>query len=103
MSKNYELLQRIESERWKAEARGTAESRTHDDTGRPDLDPRTFTALAGLVQNLFLSKDLPNRCGRWFSRESTTGGIRWIAAHTAQVLSSQVDTAVCLVDARDGR
>lgn len=98
MSRNYELFHKIENERWPTEARLVpAVARATAQT--PDLDSRTFTALAGLVQNLFLSTPKPMR-QVVFSGVEPGVGTAWIVAHVAQALCSQVEATVCLVDAR---
>jgi capsular exopolysaccharide synthesis family protein len=105
MSKNFELLQKVEQER-EAEQRksgdqtsayGNNESwsaRPFPDTG---LAQASRDQLVRLVQNLFL---MPGGAKSVvFSGVERGTGATWVASNVAQILATQGTGSVCLVDA----
>lgn len=99
MSRNFELLTRLNSEDW-----GAASEDDHKrDIRTPDfpirsVQGRTHTELHKLVQRLFLSGKKPLRRVLFTGAERGVGCTR-VTLYTSEVLCSQTADSICLVDA----
>jgi Mrp family chromosome partitioning ATPase len=109
MSRNFELLQRLEQERSTGIRPDHSGSRIKDPDDataaahaaapirKPNLAPRTYEELNKLVQHLFLGGEVMPRMIA-FTGSGPGVGCTWIAARTAEVLSCQTERSVCLVE-----
>jgi len=107
MSRNFELLQKIEKER---EAKHEREVAAHfaviNDLPRrsattqattPEIEERPRKEITKLVERLFLSADVPKAVV--FSAADHGDGCSWVAARTAVQLAERISGSVCLLDA----
>jgi polysaccharide biosynthesis transport protein len=110
MSRNFELLQRLEQERSTDIRSDNVGSRVKNPDGptaaahaavapvrKPNLAPHTYEELNKLVQRLFLADEVMPRMIA-FTGSGPGVGCTWIAARTAEVLSCQTERTVCLVE-----
>jgi Mrp family chromosome partitioning ATPase len=108
MSRNFELLQRIEkqgavcAEPTPVRHNGDGELAfaLKEDVRQPalDMDETTREEFIKLAQQLFLFPALAKRVVV-FSAVERGNGCSWVTARTAQVLAAQVSAEVCIVDA----
>jgi len=106
MSKNFELLQKVEQER-EAEMRKSGGQSTVEYAGDGAWSARPFPELGlaqasrdqlvRLTQNLFLMPGASKAVV--FSGVERGTGATWVASNVAQLLASQGSGSVCLVDA----
>jgi Mrp family chromosome partitioning ATPase len=107
MSRNFELLQKIEKEREANHEREVAahfasmndlppRSGTTQATS-PELEERPRKEITKLVERLFLSPDSPKAVV--FSAADRGDGCSWVAARTAVRLAERISGSVCLLDA----
>jgi protein-tyrosine kinase len=102
MSKNFQLLEQLDQER----LRDASEYRAEEDlaaptTPKPNRGARTYEELNGLVQRLFFNGSTSVR-QVVFAGASPRVGCTWICTHAAEILCSQTDRDVCLVDTNRG-
>ena len=99
MSLNFELLQQVGKEY--EVFREPAHSRISGNVGRAHLDLDMFSREESmkLLQRLFLlpSSNAPRIVV--FCGVETGDGASWVCLHAGEILASQVETSVCLVDA----
>jgi protein-tyrosine kinase len=99
MSRNFELLQQVGKEY--EVFRGTGHANVPANGRRPHFDLETFSREESmkLVQRLFLlpGADAPRIVV--FSGVETGDGASWVCLHAGEMLASQVESSVCLVDA----
>jgi Mrp family chromosome partitioning ATPase len=107
MSRNFELLQKIEKEREANHEREVAahfalindlppRSGTTQATS-PEMEERPRQEITKLVERLFLSADAPKAVV--FSAADRGDGCSWVAARTAVRLAERISGSVCLLDA----
>jgi cellulose biosynthesis protein BcsQ len=98
MSQNFELLQKLESER-RGHAPASASPRiTRLRRPRSEFSPRATRELCNLAEQLFLLNP-PRARVVVFAGVETGVGCTWLTAHLAQVLSSYTSGSIGLVDA----
>lgn len=99
MSRNFELLQQLEREHEVFRAPGHAS--THGNGNRSHLDLDTFSREESmkLVQRLFLlpGSDAPRLLV--FCGVETGDGASWVCSRAGEMLASQVESSICVVDA----
>ncbi len=98
MSKNFELLQQLEGERWRNESSLVSPRLVRLGSLRSAVGPRTAPQLIQLAERLFLPGQSRARVVVFAGAEAGVG-CTWTAAHVAQVLSSYTTDAVGIVDA----
>jgi hypothetical protein len=98
MSKNFELLQRLEREGLVSPPAIQREPLRAPASSTPNLSPRIFESLSKLVQRLFLSKSSSVRQVVFAGAEPGVG-TSWITAQTTRVLACQNASPICLVNA----
>jgi capsular exopolysaccharide synthesis family protein len=99
MSRNFELLQQAERDRELFVVSGTRPAPTNGKRGHVDLEAFTREERIKLVQRVFLlpGADAPRVVV--FCGVEAGDGASWICAHVGETLASQVNGAVCVVDA----
>jgi capsular exopolysaccharide synthesis family protein len=104
MSRNFQILQRDEDDRWAVNVSVKIEPKLHPPANEPPLR-RNRTSVANdqitkLVQQVFL---LPCKPGApqavTFSATQQGDGCSWVCIRTAEALAAQDVGSVCLVDA----
>ncbi len=105
MSRNFELLyqsgkmQELLQSQPQAEGLQTA---THVDTASStpsiEMGEEVRNEITRLVQSLFRSPDVKGPRRVVFAGNEPGCGCTWMCAHVAEVLASQVDASVCVVD-----
>jgi receptor protein-tyrosine kinase len=99
MSRNFELLQQVEKDRELFVISDTRPASTNGNRGHLDLEALTREERIKLVQRVFLlpGADAPHMVV--FSGVEAGDGSSRICAHAGETLASQVQGAVCIVDA----
>lgn len=102
MSKNFQLLEQLDQELLHDASEYRAEENlAAPTTPKTNRGARTYEELNGLVQRLFLTGSTPARLVA-FAGASPRVGCTWICTHAAEILCSQTDRDVCLVDTNRG-
>lgn len=99
MSRNFELLQQAEKDRELFVMSDTRPAPTNGKSGHVDLEALTREERIKLVQRVFLLSGADGPRVVLFSGVEAGDGSSWICAHAAETLASQVQGAVCVVDA----
>lgn len=94
MSRNFEILQQTKQEPDLFRTSATPSAIRHNIT-----PGRTHEELTKLVQRVFLSTGISLPRVVVFSAAERGNGCSWICARTGEILSSQTEGPVCLVDA----
>ena len=99
MSRHFELLQQVEKDGELFVISDTRPAPTNGKRGHLDLEALTREERIKLVQRVFLlpGADAPHVVV--FSGVEAGDGSSWICAHVGETLASQVQGAVCVVDA----
>src|SRR5579863_10303755 len=103
MSRNFELLQRVEKEQtlFQAEVEAAPKLSPPAPMTEPQLkmEGRELEEVTKLVQRVFLLPGTEAPRTVVFTAPESGNGCSWICARAAEVLASQVAGSVCLVDA----
>lgn len=103
MSKHFELLQQIGQEQEVfADQTAVAVSPADIKRPKPHLEGMQAEEVAKLVQRVFLMTSSNQNRMVVFTTAESGSGCSWICHHASEILASQIDGSVCIVDANLG-
>src|SRR5882672_2784519 len=103
MSKNFELLQQIGREQEvAADSSSAAVDPAQIKRPQPHLEGVQAEEVSKLVQRVFLLSEPRETRMVVFTSAEPRSGCSWICQHASEILASQVNGSVCVVDANLG-
>ena len=102
MSKHFELLQQLGQEQVFVDQTAVAIDPAQIKRPQPHIDGVQAEEVAKLVQRVFLQPGTQQNRMVVFTTAEPGSGCSWICQHASEILASQVDGSVCIVDANLG-